>query len=168
MAGRQLSIAAALLACVLASVPSHAQRRIEGREAVSADQVAPAARTTLGTEQVNRQPQSPVGVTQLPSDLQPLAPGSEAQLEAEAGPPRTLTAEVLAAWNLIRTRGQVPTPDLIAREIGPGKLAEFLASSPGAANVLATGQEPDSNVAPPGADAERGVTVKTIVPPGQS
>jgi hypothetical protein len=89
-----------------------------------------------------------VDIDQLPETLEPGKNDDESQLEKGIAPARTLTSEVLAAWSLIRERGLTPTPDLIAREIGPDKLAEFLASNPAAGNILATGVEPDGNARP--------------------
>lgn len=100
----------------------------------------------VGAEQIAGPPQTSrdtVNVIQLPPGLEPLARGDEEALGKADAPPPSLTADVIAAWNLIRARGQTPTPDLIAREIGPDKLAEFLATTPAAASILATGTEPD-------------------------
>ena len=85
-----------------------------------------------------------VAVNQLPPDLQQSADEKEGELVSRTSPSSTLTADVLRAWNQIRSRGQTPTPDLIASEIGPDRLAEFLATAPAAASVLATGTLPIS------------------------
>jgi hypothetical protein len=86
----------------------------------------------------------PVAFNQLPSDLQQSNDANENELASKSSPEASLTADVLRAWNQIRGRGQTPSPDLIAREIGPDRLAEFLATSPAAASVLATGTLPDT------------------------
>ncbi|MGL5837947.1 MAG: hypothetical protein ACRCY3_05530 [Sphingorhabdus sp.] len=106
-----------------------------------------------------------VGVDQLPETLEPASDGDEGQLGRTAAPERTLTSEVLAAWSLIRERGQTPTPDLIAREIGPDKLAEFLATNPAAGNILATGVEPDSSGH--SEPAQKSSDSFVILPPGK-
>lgn len=114
---------------------------------IGVDQIGAASSLAAATEQIRPKAvtsaPSEIGVDQLPETLQPKADGSEDSLGRNAGPAPTLADEVLAAWNLIRQRGQTPTPDLIAREIGPDKLAEFLASSPAAGSILTTGVEPD-------------------------
>ena len=86
-----------------------------------------------------------VAVNQLPPDLQQSADEKEGELVSRTSPSSTLTADVLRAWNQIRSRGQTPTPDLIASEIGPDRLAEFLATAPAAASVLATGTLPEDD-----------------------
>ena len=86
-----------------------------------------------------------VAVNQLPPDLQQSAEEKEGELVSRTSPSSTLTADVLRAWNQIRSRGQTPTPDLIASEIGPDRLAEFLATAPAAASVLATGTLPEDD-----------------------
>jgi hypothetical protein len=85
-----------------------------------------------------------VAFNQLPSNLEQSKDAKENELVSKTTPEANLTADVLRAWNQIRSRGQTPTPDLVAREIGPDRLAEFLATSPAAASVLATGNLPDS------------------------
>lgn len=103
-----------------------------------------------------------VGVTQLPSTLEPKGEGMEDSLVSRSTPASSLTADVIQAWTQIRQRGQTPTPDLIAREIGPGKLAEFLASSPAAASILATGSLPDA----PREEADPPKGAVTVIPSG--
>lgn len=92
-------------------------------------------------------PKRAVPFSQLPQDLQQSNDANENDLASKSSPEATLTADVLRAWSQIRGRGQTPTPDLIAREIGPDRLAEFLATTPAAANVLATGTLPDAQEA---------------------
>lgn len=87
-------------------------------------------------------------VDQLPDTLEPINQGDEDALTQGGHPSVDLTYQVIAAWNLIRDRGQTPTPDLIASEIGADKVAEFLAMGGGAARVLATGQLPDTSTQP--------------------
>ncbi len=83
-------------------------------------------------------------VDQLSDSLEPLNDGDETALASSDDPKGDLTSQVVTAWHAIRQRGQTPTPDLIASEIGAEKVAEFLAGGGQAASVLATGQLPDS------------------------
>ncbi len=128
-----------------------------GAASIGVDQIAPSR--AAGADSV--------GIRQLPPGLPPLSAGKEDQLAGPSAPPRTLTSQVLTAWSAIRSRGQTPTPDLIAHEIGPDKLAEFLATSPAAANILATGVEPEPPKAED-ADKTNGAAVRNILPPGTS
>jgi hypothetical protein len=104
-----------------------------------------ALRKIEATRQIptKRQDQRRVAFNQLPSNLEQAKDAKEDELVSKTTPEANLTADVLRAWNQIRNRGQTPTPDLVAREIGPDRLAEFLATSPAAASVLATGNLPD-------------------------
>src|SRR3546814_4117621 len=74
-------------------------------------------------------------VSQLPGDAEilPNATAPETGLEqvTRRSPRADLYAEVAAVWELIRRRGQQPTPELIVREIGPDLLARFLNTFPG-------------------------------------
>ena len=139
-------LVAALLTCLLTSSVMATEPQ---SDTIDVDQINSQTNTTEA-EQI--QPKSgnteQVGVDQLPESLEPGKNVNEDELEKSSTPARTLTAEVIAAWSLIRERGQTPTPDLIAREIGPDKLAEFLASSPVAGNILATGYDPDAQTDP--------------------
>src|SRR3546814_6661066 len=64
---------------------------------------------------------------ELPRD----AAAPEADLVRTERPRASLYLEVANAWEVIRRRGQQPTPELIAREIGPDMLARFLNQFPG-------------------------------------
>lgn len=132
---------------------------------IGVDQIGSTGAAAADTAQIQiKQPQADnVGLDQLPETLQPGRDAAESKLEQGITPARTLTAEVISAWALIRERGQTPTPDLIAREIGPDKLAEFLASNPAAGNILATGAEAGTPPADPTPEAGDGVIV---LPPG--
>lgn len=148
-----------LLACILiamaAAAPSAPQTSI-----VYIEQIGVVARKRMeAPRQIPIKPEDqrrPVALNQLPSNLQQSKDANENELASKSSPEASLTADVLRAWNQIRERGQTPTPDLIAREIGPDRLAEFLATSAGAASVLATGIAPDkqeaSDLPPPAPD----------------
>lgn len=96
-------------------------------------------------DQLGDRDSAPGGVDQLSDTLEPIADSGETALVRQDHPKGDLASEVVAAWNMIRQRGQTPTPDLIANEIGADKVAEFLAGGGQAARILATGQIPDSN-----------------------
>lgn len=83
-------------------------------------------------------------IGQLPSDAQ--APddgvGPEANIGISApGPAGGLYGEVAEVWTMIRKRGLQPSPELIAREIGPDTLAQFLDKYPGAADMFGVDQD---------------------------
>src|SRR3546814_1386674 len=87
-------------------------------------------------------------VSQLPGDAEilPNATAPETGLEqvTRRSPRADLYAEVAAVWELIRRRGQQPTPALNAREIGPDLLARFLNTFPGSEGMFGV----DSDVLP--------------------
>lgn len=148
-------LVASVLMAMVAAAPSAPQTSI-----VYIEQIGVAARKRMeATRQIPIKPEDqrrPVAFNQLPSNLQQSKDANENELASKSSPEASLTADVLRAWNQIRERGQTPTPDLIAREIGPDRLAEFLATSPGAGSVLATGMVPDqqeaSDLPPPAPD----------------
>jgi hypothetical protein len=88
-----------------------------------------------GINQVAAPDRQPARVTQLPADTETVdpTPNPEAALEdpTDRSPRKELYREVAAVWEAIRRRGQQPTPELIAREIGPDNLARFLSAFPG-------------------------------------
>jgi hypothetical protein len=129
---------------------------------VGVQQILPTTKTPapLGKpiEQVGSEERRPAGVAQLPPDaeLGPSAKGPELDLEAvtRSSPEANLYAEVAAVWLLIRRRGQQPTPELIAREIGPDVLAKFLNSFPGSEKMFGVDSDtlpisPPHDAAPP-------------------
>ncbi len=123
------------------------------RHPASADQVlTPDEARTRRTEQVGTAEPADVAVDQLPDtiDLPGDAAGPEAGLAAvpPERPRDSLYLEVANAWEMIRRRGQQPTPELIAREIGPDMLARFLNQFPGSESMF--GKDSDRlPVAPP-------------------
>src|SRR3546814_9252810 len=80
------------------------------------------------------------------AEILPNATAPETGLEqvTRRSPRADLYAEVAAVWELIRRRGQQPTPELIAREIGPDLLARFLNTFPGSEGMFGV----DSDVLP--------------------
>ncbi len=154
MPERFIDFAASALCAALAGVGA---LYMEMQSQVSIDQIGPPNGSTQ-TEQIGSkrlpkpsaktpaipaQQASTIGVEQLSEDLEPSADSNEAGLKNTTKPEANLNAQVITAWQQIRERGQTPTPDLIAREIGPDKLAEFLATNPAAGSILATGEEPE-------------------------
>lgn len=135
-------LASSILIAMAVAVPNPPQTSI-----VYIEQIGVATRKrTDATRQIPRKSEEqrrPVAFNQLPPNLQQSQDANENELASKSSPEASLTVDVLRAWSHIRERGQTPTPDLIAREIGPDRLAEFLATSPAAANVLATGMLPD-------------------------
>lgn len=146
-----LSATIAATACAQA-VHRAAQRQTQaqigesatGSERTTMAQIAhPSAETRVGAIGVERRSTT---VNQLPPQLDVAADEAapEAGLEAPpVDPDRALQAEVLRTWQSLRQRGQQPTPELVAKEIGPEALARFLATSPGAERLF------DGNAAPP-------------------
>ena len=105
-----------------------------------------------GINQVATPDRQPTRVTQLPADTETVdpTPNPEAALEdpTDRSPRKELYREVAAVWEAIRRRGQQPTPELIAREIGPDNLARFLSTFPGAENMFGVDSD-QLPVAPP-------------------
>lgn len=94
-------------------------------------------------------------VAQLPSDLEvPEDNNSQPELSISQpiiSPEAALYEQVADAWQVIRQRGQQPTPELVAREIGPDALARFLDQNPAASDIF--GQDTDDlPVDQPGSD----------------
>ncbi|WP_208402820.1 hypothetical protein [Sphingomonas japonica] len=117
-----------------------------GSDRTTAEQIAPTAAPAApkpppGTvQQIRPNNRASTEILQLPPDAE-VAPSAESPEQALAeGLPRSprlnLYEEVAAVWEMIRKRGQQPTPDLIAREIGPENLARFLSDFPAAANMF--------------------------------
>ena len=159
-----LSTAIAATACAQA-VHRAAQRQTEaaGRIADAPDgagrtgmvQIArPTPDTRIGAVGVERRS---TAVPQLPPllevDTNETAPETELEA-APVDPDRALQAEVLRAWQSLRQRGQQPTPELVAKEIGPEALARFLATSPGAERLFDGHSPPPPPPAPTPGEAD--------------
>ncbi len=170
--GAPATIAAAMLLAVLPTPSPRAQERADTspnsdlqkneRSGVGVQQIMPMTETPTTPpnpiEQVGGKEKRSAGVTQLPADaeLDPSATGPEVDLGAVThhSPEADLYAEVAAVWLLIRRRGQQPTPELIAREIGPDMLAKFLNSFPGSEKMFGVDSDtlpitPPHDAAPP-------------------
>lgn len=82
-------------------------------------------------------------IGQLPSDAEaPADAGPEMNIGlSEGGPDASLYDQVAEVWTMIRRRGMQPTPELIAREIGPDALARFLDQYPGATGMFGKDQD---------------------------
>jgi hypothetical protein len=109
-------------------------------------------------------------VGQLPPDLE-IPPDDDSQPEIAisrpiVSPEAALYGQVAEAWQVIRQRGQQPTPELIAREIGPDTLATFLDQNPAAADIFGR----DSDTLPADIPGLEGVPDGgiEILPPGQA
>ncbi|MCM8732188.1 hypothetical protein ACFO8O_14585 [Hephaestia sp. GCM10023244] len=102
------------------------------------ESTTPARRNAV--EQVGQAKSPPAEVAQLPGDAEALSTAAAPESELEQATPRSpradLYAEVAAVWEVIRRRGQQPTPELIAREIGPDMLARFLNTFPGSEGIF--------------------------------
>lgn len=76
---------------------------------------------------------------QLPDDIEVSEgdQGPETSLVSDRVSPRAeLYTEVAEVWAALRKQGQQPTPELIAREIGPDTLTRFLDQFPGAEQIF--------------------------------
>lgn len=86
-----------------------------------------------------------VTIGQLPADAEPLNDDDNMENSLAAddiAPGGRLYAEVAEVWTMIRKRGLQPTPELIAREIGPDALTQFLDLFPAASDIF--GKDSDS------------------------
>ncbi len=93
--------------------------------------VAPAAKGT-----------NPALVQQLPPTLDaPSEHGKGEDTLIRGDERKTLAAEVARAAELMRQRGQQPTPEALAREIGPDALAAFLDQDPSALDSYSAPKE---------------------------
>ncbi|MGB7407505.1 MAG: hypothetical protein WA908_03300 [Pontixanthobacter sp.] len=79
-------------------------------------------------------------IAQLPGDIEAIDPADPAAEQIISRPVESpearLYAQVAEVWETIRSRGQQPTPELIAREIGPDSLTTFLDQNPGAEGMF--------------------------------
>ncbi|HVI99972.1 MAG TPA: hypothetical protein VM657_12995 [Sphingomonas sp.] len=174
MAGlARLAVVAAGATTLVVGAPASAQQRVDTspnaelqpdgqditvRQIPQDTTAAPSRRNAV--EQLGGEERAPADVAQLPGDAEilPTAPAPETGLEeiTPRSPRADLYAEVAAVWELIRRRGQQPTPELIAREIGPDMLARFLNTFPGSEGMFGVDSDtlpikPPRDAPPPGA-----------------
>jgi hypothetical protein len=127
---------------------------------LSVEQLPRAHEGADGINQVAAPDRQPTRMTQLPADTEAVGPtpNPEAALEdpTDRSPRKELYREVAAVWEAIRRRGQQPTPELIAREIGPDNLARFLSTFPGAENMFGVDSDQLPVDPPPSPPPEKG------------
>ena len=84
-------------------------------------------------------------VPQLPSDIDVVDEGAAPENDIREGQPQSpelvLYAQVAEVWSTLRAQGLQPTPELIAREIGPDTLSQFLTEFPGAEAAIGSDAE---------------------------
>ncbi len=84
--------------------------------------------------------QSRTAMSQIPNDARVAEAVKDTPENAVAGeessPELDLYNQVARVWTTIRLRGQQPTPELIAREIGPDQLSRFLGQVPNAGKIF--------------------------------
>lgn len=144
-----------LLALFLSGIapPAQSETQIE--------QLAPESAGKPAVENIHKG-KPDARVAQLPATLDPIEGSSEKELQQSARPATTnWTAEVLRAMEIIRTRGQQPTPELIAREISPEALQAYLSTNPDLKDP-APSPAPAPQPVPQDVPGQPGVT---IVPP---
>lgn len=106
------------------------------------DQVAPSSSrpSNNALEQINRANRTTTNIDQLPQDARvgddSANPEEDIGLSDSSDQKATLYAAVAEVWHVLRMRGQQPTPELIAREIGPERLSAFLNTFPGATGMF--------------------------------
>lgn len=126
------------------------QEKIKRGDSLSVEQIGTAPRSDASSSdfQIATQLKSKGGkarVGQLPGDLE-VPENDDSQPEVAisrplVSPEAALYGQVAEAWQAIRQRGQQPTPELIAREIGPDTLATFLDQNPAAADMFGRDSE---------------------------
>lgn len=109
--------------------------------AVQIEQVQPSdgPAADVSAPNIGSATDNPTSVSQLPNTLDAPreAPKGEAAL-ASGGEEKDLAAEVARALEFIRQRGQQPTPEILAREIGPDALAAYLNQDPAHIDIFST------------------------------
>lgn len=143
---RVAALLAAAAFCAAADAAFAArQQQDAGEGVVGVDQLAPrASGGELAVSSINGGARS-AAIKQLPVDatVSDQADAPEPSLTAAAIAPKgDLYREVERVWQQIRQRGQQPTPELLANEIGPEALARFLAAFPDAEGFLADRRPP--------------------------
>jgi hypothetical protein len=98
------------------------------------DQLAPDKTSATQQIEADRKPERAADVAQLPDTASAAddSSGEDQLLAARISGSRGTSAEIARAFEIIRGRGQVPTAELLAREIGPDALQAYLEANPGA------------------------------------
>jgi hypothetical protein len=138
-----LCIAALLWVLLFFALRVNAQggKAAPGRQAVI-DQIAPfpSSRPNDAPEQIDRANRATSDIDQLPPDARvgddSDNPEEQVGLSDSSDQKDALYAQVAEVWHVLRMRGQQPTPELIAREIGPERLSAFLNIFPGATGMF--------------------------------
>lgn len=89
---------------------------------------------------------NPAQMSQLPPTLEAPRESSKGEGTLAKGDEdrRNLAGEVARAAEMLRQRGQQPTPEALAREIGPDALAAYLNQDPSALDVYSAPREQES------------------------
>lgn len=123
----------AIAVALQSGASAHAQ---EGENAFAVEQL-PSPRRANPDVDIPDLPRSkgenPTSIRQLPEMLD--APvgksaGEETLAQSTGGDRYRLVEEVARVAEMLRARGQQPTPDALAREIGPDALTEYLSVDP--------------------------------------
>lgn len=123
-------------------------------QSVMVDQIQPRNRPAV--TKIEPVPHRPVrgkeaaSTLQLPADLHSVSddPDQETGLTSPDTTSPDLLTEVARAWHVIRNRGQQPTPELIAREIGPDMLTAFLNQYPNGVALITAQEAPTAPTNP--------------------
>jgi len=115
------------------------QQQEPGMDVIGVHQLAPhLSDRVIAAPAIDGNKKSAV-ISQLPTDaaVSDLADAPEPSLTGTGDTPNgELYREVERIWQQIRQRGQQPTPELLANEIGPEALARFLSTYPNAERLL--------------------------------
>ncbi len=95
---------------------------------------------TIGVENIDGQGKASVGMEQVTGQLvaRMVASGTT-ESNPPLSEPQILHLKVSGAWRLVRSRGQQPTPELMAQEVGSEQLARFLSIFPGSEKIFGPG-----------------------------
>ena len=134
--------------------------------AVQVEQVAPdqKASSAVSAPNITTSPvRDPADVPQLPQTLEAPRESArgEAVLSSGEDSKKNLAAEVARAVEFIRQRGQQPTPETLAREIGPDALATYLNQDPSHVGIFSA---PENSHPNPSADPDLPDGVQVVLP----
>lgn len=108
------------------------------------------AQQAIAAPPVGQKVDKPAATAQLSGNLEARSDADAPEQglrEGEVDPGLLLYQRATDAWKIIRQRGQLPTPELMAREMGPEHLASFLERFRDA--VLIFGKDSDTLPLPP-------------------